>query len=266
MGNQDLSKNHYPNNVSWIRELLLIGICYAFYSWVRNQFGSASVTAQTAYRNAEYMIDLEKSFGLYFEPTLQSWFLDWEWFLRFWNIFYGTFHFIVTLGVLLFLYFRKPDDYPKWRTIGLLATGSALIGFAAFPLMPPRLLGNCRPVGACIESPYLDTMAEYGGLWSFDSGLMESLSNQYAAMPSLHFAWALWSYLAVRKHLRTWIARFTIATYPLLTLFAIIVTANHYWIDAAGGVLVLFFGYFFGIRLQSWSNRKSSLFQTLKLT
>ena len=62
-------------------------MCYAFYSWVRNQFGSASVTAQTAYRNAEYMIDLEKSFGLYFEPTLQSWFLDWEWFLRIWNIF-----------------------------------------------------------------------------------------------------------------------------------------------------------------------------------
>ena len=106
-------------------------------------------------------------------------------------------------------------------------------------LMPPRLLGNCREVGACIDSPYIDTMAEYGGLWSFDSGLMESLSNQYAAMPSLHFAWALWSWLAIRKHITTKFGRFAIASYPPLTLFAIVVTANHYWIDALGGSLSL---------------------------
>ncbi len=97
-----------------MRELLLIGICYAIYSWVRNQFGSASVSAETAYRNAEYMIDAERFLGLYLEADIQSWFLDWEWFLRFWNIFYGTFHFGVTLGVLLFLYISKPFDYPQW--------------------------------------------------------------------------------------------------------------------------------------------------------
>ena len=256
MGTQELSKRYPPNKLLWMRELLLIGICYVFYSWVRNQFGSASVSAETAYRNAEYMIDLEKFFGLYLEPDIQRWFLDWEWFLRFWNIFYGTLHFGVTLGVLLFLYIRKPLDYPKWRTVGLTTTGLALIGFATFPLMPPRLLGNCRPVGACVESPFLDTMAEYGGLWSFDSGLMESFSNQYAAMPSLHFAWALWSYLAVRKHLETVGMNFAMALYPAVTLFAIVVTANHYWIDAVGGVLVLYLSYVVGTRLQSWTEQK----------
>ena len=260
MGNQKLSRSYPPKKLLWMRELLLIGICYAFYSWVRNQFGSASVSAETAYKNAEYIIDLEKFFGLYFEPDLQSWFLDWEWFLRFWNIFYGTLHFGVTLGVLLFLYIRKPIDYTKWRTVGLLTTGVALIGFATFPLMPPRLLGNCRPVGACVESPYLDTMAEYGGIWSFDSGLMESLSNQYAAMPSLHFAWALWSYLAVRKHLRTNSMKFAMALYPVFTIFAIVVTANHYWIDAVGGALVLLISYWGGDRLQSLINQKNALF------
>ena len=53
----------------WVRELLLIAICYSCYSWVRNQFGSASVTSDTAYRNADYMIETERFFGLYFEPT-----------------------------------------------------------------------------------------------------------------------------------------------------------------------------------------------------
>jgi hypothetical protein len=95
-------------------------------------------------------------------------------------------------------------------------------------------------------------MAEYGGLWSFDSGLMESLSNQYAAMPSLHFAWALWSWLAIKKHLVSRTSRIAIASYPSLTLFAIIVTANHYWIDAVGGVVVLGAGYYLGIKLNSW--------------
>jgi hypothetical protein len=244
--------NYSSKKVVWLRELFLIAICYTCYSWVRNQFGSASVTSDTAYRNADYMIETERFLGLYFEPSLQSWFDGWVWFLRFWNIFYGTLHFVMTLGVLIFLFIRVPVEYVKWRTIGLLTTGRALIGFALFPLMPPRLLGNCREVGACVDSPFIDTMAEYGGLWSFDSGLMESLSNQYAAMPSLHFAWALWSWLAIKKHLVSRTSRIAIASYPSLTLFAIIVTANHYWIDAVGGVVVLGAGYYLGIKLNSW--------------
>ena len=254
MSSNVIHTNYTPRKLVWLRELFFIATCYTCYSWVRNQFGSASVTAETAYRNADYMIETERFLGLYFEPTLQDWFVGWEWFLRFWNIFYGTLHFAVTLGVLLYLFLRKPLEYLKWRTIGLLTTGLALIGFALFPLMPPRLLGNCREVGACVESPFIDTMAEYGGLWSFDSGLMESLSNQYAAMPSLHFAWALWSWLALREHLRRKTSRVAIAWYPPLTLFAIMVTANHYWIDAIGGVIVLGVAYLLGNRLRSWTS------------
>ena len=160
--------------LNWFRELLLIGIFYAIYSWVRNQFGSAAVEPGTALRNARHMIDLERFVGLYIEADIQGWFLGWDQFLRFWNIFYGTLHFVVTLGALLYLYIRQPNAYPRWRTIGLTTTGLALIGFATYPLMPPRLLGNCGTYGACIESsPFVDTVAELGGLWSFDSGMME---------------------------------------------------------------------------------------------
>jgi len=248
------------SNLNWVRELLVIGAFYALYSWIRNQFGSASVEPDIALRNARQMIDVERFVGLYVEADIQSWFIGWDFFIRFCNIFYGTLHFVVTLGALLYLYFRQPEAYPRWRTIGLTTTGLALIGFATYPLMPPRLLGNCGTYGACIEgSPFIDTVAELGGLWSFDSGMMENLSNQYAAMPSLHFAWAFWSYLALKPFVKNRLIRVAIWLYPSCTLFAIVVTANHYWIDAAGGGLIIFAGYWIGSWLQEWANSQPFL-------
>ncbi|MFV2039593.1 MAG: phosphatase PAP2 family protein, partial [Acidimicrobiales bacterium] len=235
----------------WWREVLLVVVFYLIYSWIRNQFGSASVSADTAFANAERVIDLEKGLGLYIEADIQSWFVDIGWFLRATNIFYGTAHFLVTAFALIWLYRRHPQDYGRWRTIGLTTTALALFGFAVFALMPPRLLGDCGDLGACVASPYVDTLAVHGGWWSFDSAAVESISNQYAAMPSLHIAWAFWSYLVLAPRLRSPLGRVLISIYPWLTLFAIIVTANHYWIDAVGGAVALAGGYFGGTWLHN---------------
>ncbi|HZQ85031.1 MAG TPA: phosphatase PAP2 family protein, partial [Acidimicrobiales bacterium] len=81
------------------------------------------------------------------------------------------------------------------------------------------------------------------GLWSFDSGTMQKISNQYAAMPSLHFAWSSWSALVLLPGVRKSWLRVLLVIYPFATLFAIVVTANHYWLDAAGGAFVLTVGY-----------------------
>ncbi len=105
-------------------------------------------------------------------------------------------------------------------------------------------------MGACVASPYVDTLAIHGGWWSFNSDAVDTVSNQYAAMPSLHFAWALWSYLVLAPRLQSRWARVFIALYPGLTLFAITVTGNHYWLDAVGGALALVGGYFGG----NWVN------------
>ncbi len=235
----------------WWREALLILGFYLAYSWVRNQFGSAAVDPQTALDNADIIIDLEAAFGLDIELAIQKWFLDFEWFLRGWNIFYGTFHFIVTGFALVYLYRRHPLDYPRWRTIGLSTTGLGLIGFAAFPLMPPRLLGDCGEYGACLNSDYVDTVAEFGSWWTFGSGAVEQISNQYAAMPSLHFAWAYWSFLILAPRLQNRVPVMLVWAYPWLTLFAVVVTANHYWIDALGGAIVLGVGYWGGTALHN---------------
>jgi len=98
----------------------------------------------------------------------------------------------------------------------------------------------------CTNSTFVDTLQRFGGLWSFDSGTMQSISNQYAAMPSLHFAWSTWCWLALRPVVPRRSLRLLLAAYPWLTLFAIVVTANHYWIDAAGGALALALGYMIG--------------------
>jgi hypothetical protein len=107
--------------------------------------------------------------------------------------------------------------------------------------MPPRLLSDCGTFGACLAGihPYVDTVSDVGGLWSFDSGTMQRVSNQYAAMPSLHFAWATWSALIIWPTVRSRTVKVLTASYPVATLFAVIVTGNHFWLDAAGGLVAL---------------------------
>ena len=243
--------------IRWWREILLIGIFYGAYSTVRNLFGSAAVGPGTALGNAELVIELEKALGLYNEATLQQWFLGWDAFISVWNVFYGLLHFAVTAFTLLWLYARFPEAYRRWRSTGLMCTGLGLVGFALFPLMPPRLLGDCGPYGACIPNAgFVDTMLQYEGLWSFDSGTFQKLSNQYAAMPSIHFAWAVWCFLALRGRIANPWGRLCVYLYPVLTLFAVVVTANHYWIDAVAGVICLLLALAWATPLTRWAQQR----------
>ncbi len=229
-----------PPRLRWWFEVAFAGTFYAVYTSIRNQFGSAAVSPSRALTNARRVIDFEGALGLYHEATIQDWFDGADTFLRFWNIYYGSLHFIVTLGVMVWLYRRHPHRYRRWRSTLASTTGLALIGFAAFPLMPPRLLGDCGPYGGCQpDHGYVDTLADVGGLWSFDSGTMQEISNQYAAMPSLHVGWSAWCVLAAYPVLRGRWSRAAMLAYPLATVFGIVVTANHYWIDAVGGLVVL---------------------------
>lgn len=230
----------------WWREVVYILVFYVVYTAVRNTQGSAAVSARVARENAEAIIDMERALGLFQEHRIQSWFLDDRWFIQFWNVFYGTAHFVVTAAALVFMFRTLKGRYPLWRNTLACTTALALIGFATFPLMPPRLLDAYG---------FVDTLVHYGGLWSFDSGAMQKISNQYAAMPSLHFAWSAWSALVLLQLLRARWARWLAISYPFLTLFAIVVTANHYWLDAVGGAVVLAAGYGLGRAITAFNTR-----------
>jgi hypothetical protein len=238
--------DHPRAPLRWWVEILLTLAFYAVYSAIRNQFGSAlgQSIKDDAFDNARRVIDIERAIGLYHEEWVHNRFVDWDGFIIFWNVFYGSLHFIVTIGTMIFLFCRWPSRYTFMRSTLCAMTGIALVGFAFFPLMPPRLLSNCAsPFGACVPGfDYVDTLVEPGGLWSFESGTMEAISNQYAAMPSLHIGWAVWCTIGLYPALRRRWTRIAIVTYPVLTFFSIIVTANHYWIDAVGGLIALAIG------------------------
>ncbi|MFV0306933.1 MAG: phosphatase PAP2 family protein [Desertimonas sp.] len=257
--------------VRWWKEALLVLGFYLLYSWTRNQFGSNKIAAdgvpESAFENAERVIRFEQVVGLYHEEMIQEWFLPFRWFIQFWNTWYGTAHFIVTLAVFAILFWRRPGVFPQWRNSLAFMTALAIVGFALFPLMPPRLLDTpCADYGgACITSDlrgsdgsfgYVDTLREYGGPWSFDSDTMTNISNQYAAMPSMHIGWSTWCAVAIWPLLRRRWQRMVVVAYPLATLFCIIVTANHYWIDGIGGLVCFGVGTLIGWSLHRWNQRR----------
>ncbi len=223
-----------PGRPRWWIEVAAIAVFYVVYSAVRNLGTGAGAEAE-AFANARRIIRIERFVGLYHEETVQDWFLSSEWFIRLCNIFYGSFHFVVTAAALVLLFRRAPERYGLWRNTLAITTGLALIGFAAFPLMPPRLLPP--------SYGYVDTLAAIGGLWSFDSGAIAKVSNQYAAMPSLHFGWSTWCALVLSSLVQRGWAKVALAAYPAVTFFTIVVTANHFWLDAVGGLVVLVIGY-----------------------
>ena len=223
----------------WWREVAYTLAFYFVYSFVRNLQG----TVEKARENAEAIIRLERAIGMYHEHSVQRWFgihptadlahLHWHTFIQFWNVFYGSAHFGVTIFAIVWLFKVHPERYPLWRNTLAFTTALALIGFTFFPLMPPRLVGE----------GFVDTLKEIGGLWSFESGPVHSVSNQYAAMPSLHFAWSVWCALVFLPHLKRGWSRALAISYPCATLFAIVVTGNHYIIDAVAGAAVLALAY-----------------------
>lgn len=259
-----------PVVLSWWRELLIAGTFYLLYSLVRNTFGAGAESRSIAFRHARNIIEVEQFFGLWVEPRLQSWYLNlpFNGFIRGWNIFYGTAHFAVTIGVLVFAFRRAPARYLFARTMLAATTALALFGFAFYTLMPPRLLdanglhGACAGLNqGCNDYGLIDTIERWGGIWKFGEGGMAVVSNQYAAMPSLHFGWSTWCAITVILVVGHGRARWLALLYPAVTLFCILVTANHFWLDAVFGGFALIAGWLVAVlvqRFNRWRHQRAT--------
>jgi hypothetical protein len=228
---EQLSRGRPVLRAHWWRELIIIGIFYGLYTLVRDIRGDRPVSKFQAFHNAKRVIGFERVIGVFHEQQIQHWFIKDRSFIRFWDDYYGTAHFVAVIAVLLLLFFFFPIHYRLWRNTLALTNVIALLGFFFFPLMPPRLL----PHGY----NFIDTLQSFGGFWNFSSGPVNSVSNQYAAMPSLHTAWALWCALALAEVIRPWWGKVAVFLHPAATVFCIVVTANHYFADEVAGLAVL---------------------------
>ncbi|MBU7599304.1 phosphatase PAP2 family protein [Streptomyces sp. P38-E01] len=212
-------------------ELLLIRVGYFAYSWVRSL---APDSREIAEGHGQQILDLEQALHLDWELWINEVVARTAWLESSMNFYYGAFHFLVPVSVLAWLYLRRPPTYRWARNALCYATLLGLVGFLLYPLAPPRLMPDHN---------YVDTI---NGPQDFDDpsfGVLTGVSNQYAAMPSLHVGWSLWAGIVlVRASPWLW-ARLLGWMYPLLTTVVVMGTANHYLLDAAGGAVVVVAGF-----------------------
>jgi hypothetical protein len=216
-------------------ELLLIRVTYAGYSQVRLAAtgGSNSAGRATAEHHGEQILSAERFLHLDIEHWANHAVVEVDWLRHFFDYYYESFHFVVPLAVLGVLYWRRPVDYRWARTSLGFATLLALVGFWLYPLAPPRLMPGLG---------IIDTVHGAQDFAKPDYGTLTHLTNQYAAMPSLHFGWSLWCGLVIALLAPRWWMKALGLLHPLFTVSAIIATGNHWVLDAVGGAAVVVAG------------------------
>lgn len=212
-------------------EILLIAVSYWLYSLVRNAVPEQKAAALA---NADWIWSAEKSLGLAFEESVNHAVNSVTWLIVSMNYYYATLHFVVTIGVLVWLFRRHPGRYAATRLVLFATTAVALLGYYLYPLAPPRLMNGAN---------FIDTVLVHETWGSMASGNFKNMSNQYAAMPSMHIGWSLWCGLTIFALASAPWAKILGLLYPTLTLVVIVATANHFWLDAVGGMACLAFGY-----------------------
>jgi hypothetical protein len=208
-----------------VRELLLVAGLFLVY-----KFGRQLATGHTgeAFRNAHRVWDLERAVQLPGEGSVQSLLLHGDTLAHLANTYYATVHFPATVAFLVWLYLRRPVHYVWARRVLAAVTAAALVVHLTFPLAPPRMLA---------ATGLVDTARVYGPS-VYGPPRTDQLSNQFAAMPSLHFGWALMVAIGLIVATRSrWRPLWLL--HPLLTLLVIVGTANHYWLDAIAATALL---------------------------
>ncbi|MDQ0777550.1 hypothetical protein QF026_006016 [Streptomyces aurantiacus] len=217
-------------------ELLLIRVGYSAYQQVRLAAtgGTNSGGRATAEHHGEQVHSIEKFFFIDIEHWVNHTVTNVRWLEDFFNFYYTSFHFVVPLSVLGVLYARRPADY-RWARAALgFATLFALVGFWLYPLAPPRLMPGLG---------FIDTVHGVQDFSKPDYGTLTALTNQYAAMPSLHFGWSLWCGLVIAILAPRWWMKALGLLHPLFTVSAIVATGNHWVLDAVGGAAVVGAGF-----------------------
>ncbi|MGY6021761.1 phosphatase PAP2 family protein [Streptomyces spinosirectus] len=231
-------------------ELAFSALLYWSYTLTRN---AVPAHRTAALHRAHEILDTERTLHVDIELAVNHAADKTGWLIVGMNYYYATLHFAVTLGVLVWLYVRHPDRYRAVRTTLYTATLLALLGFAFCATAPPRFLTG---------QGFIDTVVVHHTWGSWASGDVASLSNQYAAMPSVHIVWSTWAGLTLAfLARRTWVRVLGIC-YPVATFAVILATANHFVADAAAGAATLAISFLLQILLtgrRAYPRRRNAL-------
>jgi hypothetical protein len=195
-----------------------------------------------AFANANRIESVEKVLGFAWEQSLQRAFLAIPDLVAALNLFYFVGHFLLTGIFFVWLYRRSRDGFTSFRDGFIAATALAVVIHWLYPTAPPRLAG----VG--LE----DTLLQLSGI-DIGSQTSSAISNPVAAVPSLHAAYALGVGIGLVRFARSRVARVAGVLYPPLVVLTIVVTGNHFLLDAIAGMLVLAVGFLLvrGLRRRS---------------
>lgn len=215
----------------WWQEFALVLLGYWLYSLTRNAIRTDEARAL---RHGRAVQHLQEHLGLSFELPVNRWVAAHSYVAQLMNYYYATLHFVVTFGVLAWIFRTRPRIYRGVRTVLFSTTLVALAGFYLYPLAPPRLLP---------QYGYVDTLVRFQTWGSLADPKIAERSDRYAAMPSLHVAWAFWAGLTLFLCARQAWVRAAGLCYPVGTFVVVIGTANHFVVDAIGGAVALAAGF-----------------------
>jgi PAP2 superfamily len=208
-----------------VLQAALWGLADLLYEGVR---GIVAGRTSVAFDNTRWVISFEQSTGTFWEPHVQSWILGHRELIEVINWIYLNAQFSVNLFFLAALYIWRNEIFYFVRNMYFVAMGLALVVHLAFPVAPPRLFP---------QYGFVDTVQRYAHI-NQDVGAISLFVNPYAAVPSMHMCFSLLvGATTIRLTRRPWL-RLLGALYPLVVLFAIVSTGNHFVFDAAAGAVL----------------------------
>jgi PAP2 superfamily len=207
----------------WVEALVIAWLCWV-YDAINNL---APVRLHASLAHGWGVLRLERTLGLDPELALNQWLVHHHTLGLLLSDYYDNAHFIVTLGLLGWLWYRRADIYRPLRNTLIAINAIGLAVFWLYPTAPPRLLPG---------SGFNDVVASTHALGGWHTGSLAAVANQFAALPSLHMAWAVWCSLVMwSMSKRLWVCCLAIL-YPCITCLAVLATGNHYLFDVLAGV------------------------------
>jgi hypothetical protein len=208
----------------WVDPLVQVALFFGAYYAYRLVRGVVDGHAGAAFENARHLIGIERWLGLFFEPSLQDWTERHHLIMDACNWMYVNSHFALTTAFLIWLYAKRNEAFYFVRNMFMVSMAIALVGYIIFPTAPPRFMP---------EWGFTDSVTNAVGEGAAKGASL--LYNPFAAVPSMHVAFALMIAVPGVMLVRSRVVKALWALYPLAVTFTVMATANHWWLDAALG-------------------------------